>query len=66
MMKTCRTLLTAFAFTAIATQASFALHRKPAPTPPSSVPEINPALATGALALIAGSVLILRRGRLTA
>jgi hypothetical protein len=49
-MKMTRTLLAVLAVTLIATHASFA----------SAVPEIDPAMGTGALALLGGAILVIR------
>jgi hypothetical protein len=51
-MKRTRTLLAVLAVTLIATHASFAV--------PTGVPEIDPAMGTGALALLGGAILVIR------
>ena len=56
MMKALRTVLAVLAVMAIATHASFAI--------PTGVPEIDPGMGTGALALLGGVVLVIRgRGK---
>jgi hypothetical protein len=49
-MKTIRTLLAVLAVTLFATHASFG----------AGVPEIDPAMGTGALALLGGVILVIR------
>ena len=54
-MKMMRTLLAVLTVTLIATHASFAV--------PSTTPEIDPAMGTGALALLGGAILVIRGRR---
>ena len=64
-MKNLRIALVISAFAFLAVQPSFAKqHPKPNPNPPKVVPEIDPSLASGAMALVGGSLMILRRGRI--
>ena len=51
-MKIVRTLLAVLTVTLIATHASFAV--------PVPVPEIDPGMGAGALALISGAILVIR------
>ena len=55
-MKMMRTLLAVLAVTLIAVHASFA-------TPAVGTPEIDPAMGTGALALLGGAILVIRGRR---
>jgi hypothetical protein len=50
-MKIMRSLLAVLAVTVVATHASFAV---------TGVPEIDPAMGTGALALLGGAILVIR------
>ena len=50
-MKMTRTLLAVLAVTLIATHASFAV---------ATAPEIDPAMGTGALALLGGAIMVIR------
>ena len=52
LMKIVRTLLAVLTVTLIATHASFAV--------PVPVPEIDPGMGAGALALISGAILVIR------
>ena len=54
-MKMIRTLLAVLAVTLIAVHASFAT--------PVGTPEIDPAMGTGALALLGGAILVIRGRR---
>ena len=64
-MKIFRIALAISAFTFLVVQPSFARdHPRPNPKPPKVVPEIDPSLASGAMALVGGSLMIFRRGRI--
>jgi LPXTG-motif cell wall-anchored protein len=52
-MKIIRSLLAVVAVTLIAVHASFAI-------PSTGVPEIDPAMGTGALALLGGAIMVIR------
>ncbi len=63
-MKAFRLALATSAFTFLVVQPLFAReHPKPNPNPPKVVPELDASLATGAMALVGGSLMIFRRGR---